>query len=177
MHHKPKHNCTRLCRNSTGRCPHSFQGSELRNGHESLFFPQKGMNPQLFHPGQQQGWAQSSLCSSAERTLFSTTPGAGSPQNHDRPVMVYGLPKVPVTERGCKTPGKFANPAGMLLAQQSALTPQPSFFLLFSKRSKIYVSNPGSFNPNDAEWKSPRGDLVPSRFAGEKQLLSLGLWH
>lgn len=72
----------------------------------SPFLPQKGMNPELVHPGQQQGWAQSSLCRSAERTLFSITTGAGSPQKLDRPVMVYGLPKVPATEKGCRTPGK-----------------------------------------------------------------------
>lgn len=47
----------------------------------SLFLSQRGMNPQLVQPGQQQGWAQSSSCRSAEQTiLFSITPGAGSPQ-------------------------------------------------------------------------------------------------
>lgn len=105
MHHKPKHNSTRLCRNSTVRCSLSFPGSELRNGPEP-FFSWEWDESTACPAWKQQGWAQSSLCRSAEKTLFSITPGAGSPQKHDRPVMVYGLPKVPVTERGCKTPAR-----------------------------------------------------------------------
>lgn len=42
MHHKPKHNSGELLHSLIVRVPLSFQGSELRNGHEPFFFLRRG---------------------------------------------------------------------------------------------------------------------------------------
>lgn len=91
------------------------------------------MNSQLVHPSQQQGWAQSSSCRSAEQTLVSITLGAGGPQNRASPSDGLWCPKSADHRAGLQaTRESFPSPAGMLLAQQAAFTPHPGFFSLFS---------------------------------------------